>query len=263
MINERSITGKWASYGYANANLVVAGHSHAASILEGMLESKNDNHSDCNDDFQVCYTADLNDGPPGDSDYWKFVAKISNGKDLAIVWNGNQHNANFLFQTMPPFKISGSSSNQLTDEEYPITKSMIRAFFEPSFDELREIVPMMSGSKRVFLVSGPAPKPLIHIKDRITQEQFFTDIADSLGVMVKDLEITSDSLRVELWSILSEMLKKISAELRVGFVDTPEDSIDPKGLLRERYWTPDVTHANAEYGKLLVRKIYRAIDASL
>ena len=255
-----SASGKWALYGSCDSSILVAGHSHAAALLEAKLSNQ------ASLDLArigICYSKELSSGPPGDNDYWNFVAEMSQGKDLAIVWNGNQHNANFLFQTMPPFTISAISSLTLAEGEVPITNSMMRAFFEPSFDELREIIPMMSSAESVYLVTGPAPKPLIHIKERITQEKFFTDIADSLGVRAQDLEITSDSLRVELWKILSEMLTEIAVELNVGFINSPEDSLDSNGLLREIFWTPDVTHANAAYGELLARKICSSIETGL
>ena len=250
MISSVSKSGKWALYGDLNAQTVVCGHSHAAAILFAQLNLES---GIPHPDVAVCYTADFAQGPPADQEYWEFVGEISRGKKLAIVWNGNQHNANFLFQTVPPFTLHG-----VTESEHnymPIPKAMVKEFFKPFFEELNLILPMMASASSVTLVNGPAPKPVKHIQTCFKNEPFFLTIADSLNLDINSLELTSDSLRLELWRLVSEMLASYAQSLGTDFLDVPMESLDSSGMLLEKYWAPDTTHANESYGKLLLEKI--------
>jgi hypothetical protein len=254
----KSKSGKWALYGDADAQILVCGQSHAACILEAsnLPETK----ADSTVSISVCYSADLyTAGPPGDKEYWDFVVDLSRGKHVAIAWNGNQHNANFMFQTEPAFTMLGVTDHPYDEESVPIPRSLIKDFFKPSFEELSELIPSLSNAASITLVNGPAPKPLSHIQNCILQEKYFTDIAESLGVDIGDLAITSDSLRLELWNVLAGMLANRAQELGANFLGAPALSRDAFGMLSPEYWTPDVTHANSKYGLLLIEEIGKLI----
>ena len=253
MAKLKSKSGKWVLYGDADAQILVCGHSHAASILEASTLPELQTGSV--PAISVCYSADWVAGPPGDKEYWDFVAELSPGKHVVIVWNGNQHNANFMFQTEPKFTILGATDNSSDQEAVPISRTMIKDFFKPSFEELGEIVPSISNAVSITLMNGPAPKPLTHIQNCILQEKYFTDIAESLGVAIGDLVITSDSLRLELWNVLAELLANHAKELGADFFSAPAVSRDAFGMLSPEYWASDVTHANSKYGMLLIREL--------
>jgi hypothetical protein len=253
MTSIKSISGKWALYGSLDSEIVVCGHSHAAAILFAQL---NPASGTPRLEVSVCYSSDLKQGPPADQEYWDFVSGIVQDKKLSIVWNENQHNANFLFQTNPQFTLSGVTESE--QNLMPIPKAMMREFFKPFFEELSSIVPMMDSARSVTLVSGPAPKPLIHIKTRFKDEPFFTAIAASLNIDIDSLKLTSDSLRLELWKLVSEMLASYAHSLDAYFLDVPIESLDSSGMLLEKYWAPDTTHANEAYGSLLMEKIIQA-----
>jgi hypothetical protein len=207
--------------------------------------------------ISVCYSADWAAGPPGDKEYWDFVAELSAGKHVVIVWNGNQHNANFMFQTQPSFTMLDAIDNNSYEEAVPIPRAMIKDFFKPSFEELSEIIPSLSNSASITLMNGPAPKPVTHIKSCILQERYFTDIAESLGVDIGDLVITSDSLRLELWNVLAELLADSAQKLGANILGAPALSRDASGLLLPEYWASDVTHANSKYGLLLIEELQK------
>jgi hypothetical protein len=136
---------------------------------------------------------------------------------------------------------------------------MIKDFFKPSFEELTGIIPTLSNAASITLLNGPAPKPLSHIQNCILQEKYFTDIAKSLGSDIRDLVITSDSLRLELWNVLAGMLANAAQELGANFLGAPALSRDAFGMLSSEYWKPDVTHANSKYGLLLIEEIGKLI----
>ena len=253
MAKLESKSGKWALYGDVNAQILVCGHSHAASILEAT--SLPEMQAGIEPKIAVCYSTDWSAGPPGDKEYWDFVVELSRGKHVVIIWNGNQHNANFMFQTEPKFTMLGVTEKSYGREPVPIPRAMIKDFFKPTFEELKEIIPTLANAASITLMNGPSPKPLSHIQNCILQERYFTDIAKSLGVDVSDLVITSDSLRLELWNVLAELLNNYANTLGTGFLSTPEISRDAFGMLSSEYWAPDVTHANSKYGVLLVEEL--------
>jgi hypothetical protein len=252
-----SKSGKWTFYGDANAQIMVCGHSHSASILQANLQP--DSSSINYPKVSVCYTSNWNDGPPGDKEYWEFAAKMGSGKNVVIVWNGNQHSENFIFQTRPLFTLIGVSDENDDAEEVviPLPITLIRAYFEritPSFDDLSRIIPLMSDALSITLLSGPAPMPRSHIKSVIGEDKFYSAIANELGFEVDFLSLTSDSLRLRLWDIATEMLKVRAAEFGVSFLEAPKVSRDKAGMLSQEYWG-DVTHANSAYGRLLIQEL--------
>jgi hypothetical protein len=109
-------------------------------------------------------------------------------------------------------------------------------------------------------MNGPAPKPLTHIQSCILQEKYFTDIAESLGVVVSDLVVSSDSLRLALWKLISEMLESYANSMGLHFLDTPIESLDTSGLLLEKYWVADTTHANESYGLMQMERIIQSTE---
>jgi hypothetical protein len=251
VVKIESKSGKWALYGDPDAQIIVCGHSHAASILEAVMLPEFQAKSDST--IAVCYSSDWSLGPPGDKEYWDFVSDLSRGRHVVIAWNGNQHNANFMFQTEPKFTIIGATNE--SEDTVPIPLAMIKDFFKPSFEELTEIIPSMSNSKTVTLLNGPAPKPLTHIQNCILNDGYFTNIAKALESDLADLTITSDSLRLELWNLLAGLLEKYADDLGVDFLGVPAESRDISGMLLPEYRAPDVTHANSTYGKLLIGEL--------
>ena len=252
-----SKSGKWTFYGDANAQIMVCGHSHSASILQANLQP--DSSSMNYPKVSVCYTSNWIDGPPGDEEYWEFAAKMGSGKHVVIVWNGNQHSENFIFQTRPIFTLIGVCDENDDAEEVvaPLPISLIKAYFEritPSFDDLSRIIPLMSDALSITLLGGPAPMPRSHIKNVIGKDKFYSAIANELGFEVDSLCLTSDSLRLRLWNIATEMLKVRAAEFGVSFLGAPKVSRDNAGMLSQEYWG-DVTHANSAYGRLLIQEL--------
>jgi hypothetical protein len=250
-----SKSGKWALYGDPDAQIIVCGHSHAGSIL--MASMQPELQAEIGNSISVCYSADWAAAPPGNADYWDFVVELSRGKHVVIVWNGNQHNADFMFETEPRFTILGALEQSLDQEAFLIPIAMIKDYFKPSFEELIEIIPSLSNAASITLMNGPAPKPLTHIQNCVWQEKYYIDIAKSLGVEIDSLVITSDSLRIELWNILAELLANSAKDLGANFLSAPAASRDAFGMLLQEYWASDVTHANSKYGMLLIEELQK------
>ena len=251
----KSKSGKWVLHGDASAPIVVCGHSHVGSILKASMIR--DSQAESEPAISYCYGAYEETGPPQGDEYWDFVVNSSRGKHVFVVWNGNQHNAYFMFQTIPKFTVLGVTVDTYDNEPIPIPRSMVRQFFKPSFEELTEIISSLSDAASITLLNGPAPKPLSYIKNYILQEKYFSDLTKLVRVGGEDLVITSDSLRLELWNVLAELLASYAKENGAFFINAPEVSRDALGLLLPEYWHPDVTHANSKYGMLIIDELMK------
>jgi hypothetical protein len=247
--------GKWAIYGDSDSSILVCGNSHAVAMMNGLLLPEMKDNSQSN--VQVCYYSHWTSGTPRGEDYWSFVAECSRDKHVAVAWNGNQHNEHFMFQTEPKFTILGVSEDISLKDTIPVSLSMVKEFFKTSFDGLAEVVAQMNHAKSVTLLSGPAPKPLSQLKTSILNEKYFADIVSSTTIDTSEINITSDSLRFVLWSVLAGMLEEYSHELGVNFLSAPARSIDKDGMLLSGYWESDATHANSKYGLLLFEELNR------
>lgn len=251
----KSKSGKWALYGDASAQIVVCGHSHVDAILKAAIIRESQAESE--PAISYCFGAYAETGPPQGDEYWDLVVNSSRGKHVVVVWNGNQHNADFMFQTKPKFTLLGVTDDTYDQEHIPIPRSMVRQYFKPSFEELTGIIPSLSDAASITLLNGPAPKPLSYIKDYILQEKYFSDLTKLLSGGDEDLVITSDSLRLELWNVLAELLASYAKILGAKFINAPEVSRDALGLLLPEYWYPDVTHANSKYGMLIIEELMK------
>ena len=251
----KSKSGKWALYGDASAHIVVCGHSHVDAVLKAAIIRESQVGSEPT--ISYCFGAYAETGPPHGDEYWDLVVNSSRGKHVVVVWNGNQHNADFMFQTKPKFTVLGVTDDTYDHEHIPIPRSMVRQHFKPSFEELTEIIPSLSDAASITLMNGPAPKPLSYIKDYILQEKYFSDLTKLLSGGDEDLVITSDSLRLELWNVLAELLESYAKMLGTNFIKAPEVSRDNLGMLLSEYWYPDVTHANSKYGMLIIEELLK------
>ena len=96
----------YSIYGNTDSQIVVCGHSHVVSILEATINSKTILAGETK--ISLCYSTNWASWQlPGGHEYWDLVAKSGRRKNIVIVWQGNQHNADFMFQSEPAFTIAG------------------------------------------------------------------------------------------------------------------------------------------------------------
>ncbi len=250
-MGDDGVTARWALFGDDDPALIIAGHSHAYSLMisrhlrpAGIRAA-------------VAYSTPEVSGPPGDADYWQLVADSAVARILAICWNGNQHNVGFLIEQDPPVRVAGSG-----DGLPIIPRSELRALWEPSFDELRAFVPSLDASTEVYLLGTPPPKSDDFVASALASEEFFLSQARLAGLAVEDIVVTPAATRVALWRALQEQLAQVAVELGATFVPVPSAAIDADGTLLLEYCQLDVTHANAAYGVLVWAQLQSISDSS-
>jgi hypothetical protein len=64
-----------------------------------------------------------------------------------------------------------------------------------------------------------------------------------------------------MWKYIQLELEKIAVENDCIFVPIPPIAIENTGLLASKYWSDDITHANEDFGALLLDEILKSTEA--
>jgi hypothetical protein len=72
------------------------------------------------------------------------------------------------------------------------------------------------------------------------------------------LGISPMSIRKKLYDLHSEIARTTYAAIDVGFLEVPDECTDPDGFLLETYCYREPTHANRQYGALVLKQILEA-----
>jgi hypothetical protein len=108
----------------------------------------------------------------------------------------------------------------------------------------------------VTLVGTPPPKKDNEaLRKLLEKEPYFCDWAAQLGQSIDEIKITEPHVRLKLWFLLQDMIAEIGRRHGARFIPVPSELQDEDGFLLEQYWHPDVTHANAAYGAIVLRKV--------
>lgn len=246
--------GRWELYGDTDPEVLICGHSHAYAYMRGAQ------HPPDSARFRraVAYSSPVTAGAPSGDDYWEFVAGHDSTEVFALVWNGNQHNVDFLFEHSPPLHVLRPSMGQ---DEAPadavwIPRSMIRAHFKPTIDELTRVLRRLSPVGNVVVMGTPPPKSSSHVRSHLSSEAHFAAV---LAASPPDQQpvVAREQLRVALWEIIQQMLRECAADAGVDYLPTPPSVMDADGLLEPKFSAADSTHANFEYGDELWSEIER------
>ena len=235
---------------------VICGHSHAGALCMGIVEpGKGIEQSH----IEECGFAGLFGGQPDDV-YWTQVVELGERRNVAIVWNGNQHNADFLLQPEPPFDLipRGYVPVSVLPGARIEPEAMLREHFRPTFSELDVVLKRLGqrARRRVFVTGTPAPlEDAAMVKERLAREPFFAARASSLGIDIGTVPIRAAAVRRKLWFVIQEMLAESAARWGAQFVPTPQESLNANGFLDTLFSSGDITHANGRYGRLMLGKL--------
>jgi hypothetical protein len=194
-----------------------------------------------------------------DDRYWNLIAENGAGRKIAIFWLGNQHLTGHLFAETPGYDLFVERLPDLRPAPglHIVPENAIRALFAPSFVDLREVIKRLQSANCEPVVCGtPPPKGNNELlRHCLAKEGFFIQLAASMGVDLKVIELSSPTLRFKLWTVLQSMMEEVASELGCPFAPIPPATQTPDGFLRQEYWALDVTHANAAYGKLVLEHL--------
>jgi hypothetical protein len=200
------------------------------------------------------------------SEYWGATRQHGVGRAVALFWGGNIHLANFLFAPAPPFDFVASHSPRLPlDESLEIVpEAMIREFFSP-INHLRGMIEKLKVCAALVLVGGtPPPKEDDDfIRRHLHAEEYFENVAAGLNLKLSEMALSPPLLRLKLWLVLQGLLCDIAEETGSVFIPVPAAAQTTEGFLQPDCYADDVTHANRNYGALMVEELQKAVGLPL
>jgi hypothetical protein len=204
------------------------------------------------------YSDDRTKWPQVADDYWDSAAQTT-ASTIAIVWNGNQHNAHFLLETEPPLRLAGvafsKDESRVGLDPVVVSQAMFEELWQPDFSSLKEVVQRISGAKRCLVVGTPPPKDEAEIREHLINDEYFVQRAGDMGIGVESLRVTANEFRVALWRQIQDGLARVAHQTDVEFVPVAPNCMTRLSLLTEGFGAPDATHANGVYGVEMLRAL--------
>jgi hypothetical protein len=241
--------------------VVVAGHSHSAAISRALVSKATDAQREAAEIALKRGIGGLRGGP-GRPAYWDILVDLARTRSIAVVWSGNQHNADFLLAPDQPL--------DFVPRSYPdpavlpgarlVAEAAVREHFHPTLVPLRQLLstmPAHHGLKRLLVGTPPPLLDDQEVRRRLGKEPLFRERVTAMGLSISQVEITPATVRRKLWFVIQTMMAEIAEESGWQFVPVAPEAMDERGYLRSDLTWDDVTHANIEFGSLMVRQIAR------
>lgn len=234
--------------------IMIYGDSHANAIKRA-ISRRHDKQQSM--DVEVLSVLKLKNGKPfGDVSIENFIDSIRRltPNDLVVsAIGGNQHAVFSTIQHPKPFDFH-LGADALDDHPAGtqiIPTRALRAYFESglrSRDGMTLQALRKATSARVIHLIPPPPKEdSKHIED-YHESHFAKEGISALGV-------SAPALRLKFWRLQTALLHEMCREWGIEVVDPPTEALTEKGFLAPPYYARDATHANVDYGELLLRQI--------
>ncbi len=231
--------------------IIIAGHSHTAALVG----PSGDRDNVCllpvtgyDRIFGLHGPLTAEGYPIRTDDYWSMLARYAPGNSIALLYAGNEQNWNFLFEvsTRFDFVLHRRPSLPLETDAVIVPETLVRT-------ELHHLVGSALGhvltylkaqpDSRVAVVGPPPPKGDHERLKRLIPPEY------------PDLVLTPALMRLKLWHVLQEIYQEEAMIHDAEFISPPDTVKDETGFLRPEFWAPDLTHANEDYGRLMLSRL--------
>jgi hypothetical protein len=199
----------------------------------------------------------------------ELAAQIDPGR-IVLAWGGNQMNVRALVATGRPFDflLPGSEAAPRPDpavELIPcaVIDSYVRQRLEAN-ETLRPLLDEAAGRGTPVSVLGPPPPlPEEAVRQRLSDSPHFVGVMEKLRTSASEVPIVPDPVRERLWTLMTGAYRTFAEHHGLDFLEPPATTIDGQGMLGSPYWGADATHANAEYGALVMDTVVRTMLETL
>jgi hypothetical protein len=247
----------WVISGPADPDILACGHSHVIAMEMAVRAGLATDSPSAG----VCYGPQSSLKRLGVTTYWDFVVEKARGRTVAVLWNGNQHNIDFLIEPEPPIRLVASRSGRTEGSGTWIPQEMLRAHWRATNDELeRQLDRLVPVARGVLVVGTPPPKPDEFVTEVLRTDVHFATAARELGRDPRVTPVTPGPTRLALWSVVQDMLADSAAISGATFLPVPAAVSDDEGYLRPVLSTSDATHANTAYAYLVWQAIAGAVN---
>jgi hypothetical protein len=240
---------------------VTCGQSHNAVLARALVEPlENGSPSRANAlGLELGFASLLR--PIKDDDYPKMVEQVCRERNVVLVWNGNQANADFLMTPGRPFDLvpRGYGTTSVVAGAQIVPETMLRAHFTPSLQQLGQMLKALGrppGLKRIVLGVQPPLQGETILRERMRKRSgYFHERARQMGIDAASVPIAAASVRHKLWFVLMGMYREMAESHGALFVPCPSDAIGPDGYLKPELTGIDGTHGNIDYGRMVIEHL--------
>ena len=195
----------------------------------------------------------------GDTSFEDFLnlARQLGPDDIALsMIGGNQHAVFSTIQHPEPFDFADYDGlSEVRSDAQLIPYRVIHDVFArgirkgdgKSIESLRK-----STRARVVHIIPPPPKRDNEFIEKHHESLFAKEGITTHGVSQPDL-------RLKFWRLQTRILEQFCRELGVEVLMPPAAALDEQGFLAKDFYANDATHANPEYGELLLTEVERQL----
>ncbi len=202
-------------------------------------------------------------GPfPRTKEYWDLLLSSTKNQIIALSWKGNEENSHFLIEPRVKFDFLYNNDPSLgVDNTVTIVpEALVAEIYRNSLQDLRGLVDRLreQGAARIILISSPPPKREAVVRMGLRVERAFIKMIQDRGLTFDQVQISPEGLRMKLWRLHQDKVREIARSTGAIYLPPPSASIDSDGFLLGKYSHVDATHANFDYGTLVVRELIEA-----
>lgn len=234
--------------------ILVIGNSHTR-MLKRALPQHLSAASNSKVDYDICWlkAAGSTFGDTSKEEALAKIAQLDEGDLLVLTFLGTIHNVIGLLEHDVPFSLLETVDGPVhppPDREI-IPLSTMRSMLNQKIRS-EDLVASFSRAARCPTVHLMPPPPKEHIKKRLRPSSQEPDE----GVLPEEeIQFAPPQCRLALWKLEASLVGQYLAELPVQHLQYPPGTVDAKGYLAEAYQAPDVTHANSNYGRLVLEQV--------
>lgn len=182
-----------------------------------------------------------------------FASKLNSSDLLVSAIGGNLHQVVSLVQHPIEFDFAMQDEALFTDAclKQIIPYSQVLDFFISALrsKDCKRLLQLKQSAKcKVCHLIPPPPK---ENHEHILKNPESTFVNN--GIMAKG--ISNPNLRLKTWKVQVQALEAICKEMGVDLLKPPSVSVEKGGFLKEEYYANDATHANAQYGLLVLNQL--------
>jgi hypothetical protein len=194
--------------------------------------------------------------------YWDELVNIASGKTIALCFAGGQHYTDFMFAPAR-FDFVPASRPDLPRLDIPLVpEELVRAHFSIDLALLDTVLERLSKVNDCRLVVLATPPPKQGNEAAIAMVRCNPSLvawAKHHGKEVEDIELIDDIILLKMWVTIQDLMREAAERHGARFIEVPSEAQDEVGFLPRPLWQPDLTHANAEYGRIFLEKIIDAV----
>ncbi len=229
--------------------ILVLGSSHTAAIAKA---------ANGMDHIRAAWVRNpKRDDGPGDITVTQAIedaAAIGPSDIVAITWMGTYHNIFGLIQHEQPFDFFEPGNREepdLTREIVPY--STLRQQFATTIgtDTFIRKITQATTAKVAVLATPPVKGDDVFIRSKLKNYR---------GHNVEESGVTPAIIRAKLWRLEMLCLAAHCVKNGLEFVPAPKEAITIDGFLRADLYGGDATHANADYGAMVINQLCQLRD---